>query len=54
MIDFDTVLSFENPSITLKDLLINFGVNKENICAIIVIKIPSRKLYLYLMKYLFK
>lgn len=41
-------------SIAFKDLLINFGVNNENICAIMVIKIPSEKLYLYLMKYLFK
>jgi hypothetical protein len=49
-----TFLSLEKDSITLNDLLINFGVNKENIWAIMVNIIPREKLYLYLTKYLFK
>jgi hypothetical protein len=49
-----TFLSLEKDSITLNDLLINFGVNNENIWAIMVNIIPREKLYLYLTKYLFK
>ena len=49
-----TVVSLENSSIALNDLLINFGVNNMKICAIMVNRIPREKLYLYLIKYLFK
>ena len=54
MIVVSTVFCREKFSMALKDLLINFGVNKENIWAAIVVIIPNKKRYLYLMKYLFK
>ena len=38
----------------LNDLLINLGVKREKIWATIVMKIPNKNRYLYLIKYLFK
>jgi hypothetical protein len=47
------MLPFGNPH-ALIDSLMSLGVTKLKNCATIVVTIPSKKLYLYLMKYLFK
>ena len=50
----ETFVPFKYSSTTFTEFLIRPGVNNNNILAIITIKKPSKSLFLYLIRYLFK